>query len=96
MDGKVKMNGEWIEIKDLPVRAILPCRKSCGDCKHLKSTDYKEYMRCTYQPPKVPRAYWQYDVPYKEPAQWRNTKYLEGNGPFTADAERVECEVFEI
>lgn len=81
--------------EDMPVQAIPPCRKDGQDCKWLTGTAHKEYMRCTYQPPKVPRAYWQYDVPYKEPAQWRNTKYLEGNGPFTADAELIKCEVFE-
>lgn len=95
MTDRVKVDGEWIWIDKLPVRAVFPCRNAGGDCRHLAKTEHAEYHKCTYQPPRVPRAYWQYDIPYNEPAQWRNTKYLFGNGPFTPDAKGIECEVFE-
>ena len=77
-------------MKAMPVQAILPCKV----CAFLETTQWPEYHRCTYQPPIGPTAFWQNPQPYKEPAQWRNTKYLEGNGPFTPGAKRVECEVY--
>lgn len=53
----------------------------------------EHYMRCAYQPPKTPVAYWQHRVPYAGHAQWRNVKYMDG--PFTEDVEDVFCEVRE-
>lgn len=79
------------ELKRMPVQAIIPCK----GCKFLKPTQFPEYHECAYQPPKVPTAYWQNPQPYEAPATWRNTKYLDGNGPFTDDARRIECDVFE-
>jgi hypothetical protein len=86
---KIKVDGEWVSLEDLPVKNKAPC----NGCTFLKSTSDPHYLLCTYTPPPVPHAYWQYryDVPYKEPAGWINAKSI--NGPFTPDAVQVNCQV---